>query len=433
MVPSQSRLVRQAGHRKIPMSSVDGDVCHRPGGDIGIYRLPSPSARLGRFRCGRTGTMSVYVAQRSEEGPAAMAVALAPSQSGRRQRRAGGWLQMGALKERQQIGGLIRLAAVAAVGCSVVLPLLELARIVAGWTPSPGRATLVLVATACYLPLYVQHVWYAARGSRPAGAGWTLLAMAVVILGALPFIGTSWLISLHSLAVSVLIIVSLPWSLLAAASLVAATVPLAAAFDDPHYWTAFYTVSVVWRGAVVFVLVWLVGAARRLEHARLLLAEQALARERLRIDGELRCTLGAALEAIAASGGRASALAAGDAAALEDELRALAECSRRALAQARRTIRGYQRPSLRAELDSAAALLTAAGIQARVEVPRGELPQTVDDDARAALRAAVAALLREDGARRCSIVATRQDGRVRLELRAGGTGPATARVVAWTQ
>src|SRR5215472_13917620 len=278
-----------------------------------------------------------------------MAVALAPSQSGRRPWRAGGWLPMvGGLKEREQIGGLIRLAAVAAVGCSVVLPLLELARIAVGWTPRPGHVTLALVATACYLPLYVGHVWYAARGCRPPGAGWTLLGMAVVILGALPFIGTSWLTSLDSLAVSVLIIVGLPWSLLAVASLVAATAPLAAAFGDAD-WAAFYTVSVVWRGAVVFVLVWLVGAARRLEHARLLLAEQALARERLRIDGELRRTLGAALEAIAAGGRRASALTAGDAAVLEDELRALVEGSRRALAQARRMIRGYQRLSLRAE------------------------------------------------------------------------------------
>jgi two-component system, NarL family, sensor histidine kinase DesK len=340
---------------------------------------------------------------------------------------------VGWVKRRQRIGGLIWLAAVAAVGCSIVLPLLELARIIVGWAPSPGHATLALVATACYLPLYVRHVWHAARGSRPAAAGWTLLAMAVVILGALPFIGTSWLTSLHSLAVSVLIIMGLPWSMLAAASLIAATAPLAIALGNPQ-WAAGCTVSVVWQGAVVFVLVWLVGAARRLEHARLLLAEQALARERLRIDGELRRTLGAALEAIAARGQRASALAlSGDGAMLEGELRALAEGSRRALAQARRTIRGYQRPSLRAELDSAAALLTAAGISTRLEVPRGELPETVDGDARAALRAAVAALLREDGARRCLIVITREDGRVRLELRAGGTGPAATRVVAWTR
>jgi signal transduction histidine kinase len=121
-----------------------------------------------------------------------------------------------------------------------------------------------------------------------------------------------------------------------------------------------------------------------------------------------------------------------DRAALEDELRALVEGSRRALAQARRTIRGYQRPSLRAELDTAAALLTAAGISTRLELPRGELPETVDAAPRAALRTAVARLLRDDAAQRCSIMVTRQNGRVTLELRAGGTGPGTTQVVAWT-
>src|SRR5262249_45214641 len=140
-----------------------------------------------------------------------MAVALAPSRSEGRPRRAGGWLPMvGRLSEREQVGGFIRLAPAAAVGCSLVPPLLALAPIAAGWPPSPGHAPLALVATACYLPLYVRHVWYAARGSRPAGAGWTLLAMAVVILGALPLIGTSWLISLHSLAVFVLILARPP-------------------------------------------------------------------------------------------------------------------------------------------------------------------------------------------------------------------------------
>jgi signal transduction histidine kinase len=334
----------------------------------------------------------------------------------------------GRLKERQQVGGFVRLATAGAVGCSIVLPLLELARIVAGSSPSPGHAAQALVATACYLPLHVRHVWYAARGSRPAGAGWTLTAMAVVVLGALPVVGTSWLASLHALAVSVLIVVRPPWSLLAVASLVAATAPLAVAFGDPR-WAAFYTVSVVWRGAAVFVLVWLVGATRRLEQAQLLLAEQALARERLRIDGELRRTLGAALEAIAARGRRASLLAAEDGATLEEELRALVQGSREALAQARRTIRGYQQPSLRAELHSATALLTAAGIKTRLELPRGELPDTVDAAPRAALRAAVARLLRNNAARHCSIVVTRQDGRVRLELRADGIGPAMAPVV----
>jgi two-component system, NarL family, sensor histidine kinase DesK len=359
-----------------------------------------------------------------------MAVALAPSLADRRPRRAEGWLQVvGRVKERRQADRFIWLATAGAVACSIVLPLLELARIVTGRTPSPGHAPLAVAATAGYLPLHVRHVWHATRGSRPAGAGWTLTAMAVVILGALPVIGTSWLTSLHSLAVSVLIVVRPPWSLLAVAALVAAPTPLAIAFGDAQ-WAAFYTVSVVWRGAALFVLVWLVGATRRLQEARVLLAEEALARERLRIDGELRRTLGAALEAIVARGRWASELAGRDAATLDDELRALVDGSRRALAQARRTIRGYQQLSLRAELDSAAALLTAAGIQTRLELPRGELPETVGAAPRAALRAAVARLLRDDATRHCSIVVTRRGGRVQLELRSDGTGPTTQVAVA---
>jgi hypothetical protein len=113
----------------------------------------------------------------------------------------------------------------------------------------------------------------------------------------------------------------------------------------------------------------------------------------------------------------------------EDELRVLAERSRLALAEARRMIRGYQQRSLRAELDSAVALLAAAGIQTRLVLPDGELPETVDAGPRATLRAAVARLLHDGAARDCWIVVTRQDGRVRLELRANGGDQAPTRVV----
>jgi two-component system sensor histidine kinase DesK len=232
-------------------------------------------------------------------------------------------------------------------------------------------------------------------------------------------IGTSWLTTLHSLAVSALIVLRPPWSLAAVAVLVAAPWPLAAAFGDPG-WGGFYTISVLWRGAALFVLVWLVGATRRLQDARLELAEQAIARERLRIDEELRRTLGAALEAIAVRGERAAALAARDAPTLQDELQALVEGSRRALAEARRMVGGYQRHSLRAELDTAATLLAAAGVETRLLLPDGELPETVDAAPRAALRTALARLLRDDATRRCSIVVLRRDGRVELELRADG-------------
>lgn len=157
-----------------------------------------------------------------------MAVALASPLIGRLPWRIASWSwARTGLTEGRQSDGLVGLAAAGAVACSVVLPLLELARIATGRTPGPGHAVPALVATACYLPLYVRHVWHATRGTRPAGAGWTLLAMAVVIIGALPVIGTSWLTSLHALAVAALIVLRPPWSLLAVAGLLAAPAPLA--------------------------------------------------------------------------------------------------------------------------------------------------------------------------------------------------------------
>ena len=121
-----------------------------------------------------------------------MAIARTSSLTARLPWRTASWSRARAwarLTEGRQSDGLVGLAAAGAVACSIVLPLLELARIATEQTPGPGHAVPALVATACYLPLYVRHVRHATRGTRPAGAGWTLLAMAVVILGVLPSSG----------------------------------------------------------------------------------------------------------------------------------------------------------------------------------------------------------------------------------------------------
>jgi two-component system sensor histidine kinase DesK len=333
------------------------------------------------------------------------------------------------LQASQRSNRLILLATLGAMACSIGFPVLELVRVAIDWAPSPssGHALQALVATACYLPLYVRLVWHAARGSRPPHAGWTVTVIAVVIVGAVPVVGTVWLPSLHALAVSVLIVVRPPWSLAVVAVLAAATAPLAIALGDPE-WAPYLAATVVWRGGAVFVLVWLVGATRRLQAAREALAEEAVARERLRMDRELRSTLGAALEAIAAKGQQAAALAVQDPTLAEGELEGLVEGSRRTLADARRLVNGYQQPSLRAELESATILLTAAGIHTRVVLAAGELPERLEAAPRAALRAAVARLLRDDAARHCAITVTSEGRRVRLELRSDGAGPAATEV-----
>jgi hypothetical protein len=92
-------------------------------------------------------------------------------------------------------------------------------------------------------------------------------------------------------------------------------------------------------------------------------------------------------------------------------------------------VRSYQQVSLRAELDTAVALLSAVGIETRLSLPHGDLP---DDSAlRAALRTALVRLLRADPPpRNCLIMVTREGGRTRLELRIDHGSPDTCEVVA---
>ena len=312
---------------------------------------------------------------------------------------------------------------------SVAYPTIVLVGRAVSPPPQGGKLLLALAATACYLPLYVRHVVYGVRAVRPAGARWTLGAMAVVIVGALPITWVGWLLNLDALAVSVLLLVRRRWSLVIFAGLVAAPIPLAIALGAPKY-GPYYAYGVALRSMTQFVVIWLLGAIRQLEADRLALAEEAVIRERLRIDGELQQTLGVALEAIADQAEQASALVGRSPATAAAELRALVDRSRRTLAEARRLVRGYQQVSLRAELHTAATLLTAAGIKTRVVLPSGDLPDTAEAALRSALRSATARLLRDDTTRSCVITVARQDGRVRLELHSEQTGAAVTELTA---
>jgi two-component system sensor histidine kinase DesK len=328
------------------------------------------------------------------------------------------------LRKPETSSRFVRLATAGAVGFSVLLPLIELGRI-AAYPTAVGPIVPAVIATACYLPLHLRHVLYALRGARPVGAGWTLVAMGVVIIGATPLVGVGWLFMFAPLAVSVLIVVRLPWSMLLCVGLAAAMAPLALALGEPGWSATYFPIAVAWRGATLFVLVWLVAAARQLQAARLALTDEAVFRERLRIEGELQATVADALAKIAAQGERASEKAGQASASAQDELQVLVEGSRHTLAEARRISRGYQRGSLRTELDAAVTLLGAAGIETWLVLPTGGLSETVDESMRSTLRAATARLLNDDTVRHCTIAVTREAGQLRLEVRCQGRGRET--------
>jgi hypothetical protein len=315
-----------------------------------------------------------------------------------------------------------RLATPAALAYGSVFPLVQLA-LVARYPGGDGDVGWALLATAGYLPLHLHHVHRAVRG-RPPARPWTLVALAAVVTAAVPAAGTHWLPVYAVVAVSAMLVLPWPWSLVVAAGVTLGQAPLALAIDSPVPSAAsYYVFSVWWRASALFVPLWLLGSVRQLEAARRALAEDAVVRERLRVDREVRATVGTALASIAARGELvASRLAGGDGGPPAADVRALSEDSRRALAETRRLVNGYRRPSLAAELETAATLLAAAGVDARVELPGAGLPPDAGSAVRAALRDATAAVLRDETAASCVIAVGYEGGQVRLDVRTGPVG-----------
>lgn len=298
---------------------------------------------------------------------------------------------------------------------------------------APIAATLVIVAVqwaftfmtavdplvpvlllAGFLPPHLHHLWAAAHSRRPMAGGWTLAAMALIYVVGVVVVGPQWYLTGAQLLASVLIVLRPPWSVLAAAVIVVAAVWLYVVFERAGT-PGWFTIALVDRAGATLVLAWFAGALHQLRAARADLAAQAVVRERLRIDDELTGTVGAELRAIASG---ATALRHADPVTAERELRALVDGSRRTLAAARRMIRAYQRVPLRAELDTAVALLEAAGIPTTLTLPKGEL---TSDELTGALRSAVDRLLHDDTLRTAAITVTRDVDRLRLTVAANGT------------
>lgn len=305
-----------------------------------------------------------------------------------------------------------RLATAAAIGLSVLLPAIELAR--TALAPAAyGNPLIALIATACILPLHLRHVVYGLRGERPPAAALTLPALAAVNVVAAVTVGIGWLLNFALLAVSVLIVVSWPW----APALAAVVAGSAAAFagNDPLLPWPFVALSVVWRTVTMYVPVRLVAAVGQLDGARRDLRDRAVVRERLRIEGELLRRLGGALQGIVHSATRAGVAVGADLAVAATELQTLVGRSRHALADARRLIVEFRETSVGGELDAAVALLAAAGVESHVVVQDGLALDEVDARSRAVVRAAVVRALRDESLTRCSIEMSRDDlGELRM-------------------
>lgn len=286
-----------------------------------------------------------------------------------------------------------------------------------------GPTLLTLALMACYMPMVGYLTWSAAHLRRPRAGGWMLAATAAVIAIGVVLVGNEWQMTLAHVLVSALIVLPRRWAVPAGCLVLAA----AGAVDllvDPTPNPLWIMLVVGQRAGAVLVPTWFVATLRRLRATRESLADQAVLRERIRIDRELTDTVGDSLTTIAERGAAAAALAGPDPERAHRELTALVDGSRRALAEARRLIRAYQRVPLRTELETAVTLLSAAGVSARLELPDDGVPQYADPELREALRAAVDRLLHEQTTGGYVIALERTGGAPYLTVTASAATPA---------
>jgi len=321
---------------------------------------------------------------------------------------------------------LTRLASLGALGTAVAVPLVTALTFVCA-LPLTVHWPEAVVATGLYLPLHVRHVVSGLRGEQPRALRWTLLAMAVVIVGFTPLLGAFWLYAYSALAASLLVTTRTRTSL-PLLTVILVAVGIWGAHVTPLVGRAEYIylpAAVLERAMMVFVPVWLVGALRRVHAARSALADEAVATERRHVDDELEKTVGTALEQIARRARRSLAAMSNRDQVADDELRALTEGSRHALAVARRVIRRYQLIPSFVELENAVSLLRAAGVDASVELPQRELPSALEDATRSSLRDLVADLLHEQPTGPVVLQVTDDNGHCAVSVR---RQPSTERV-----
>lgn len=273
------------------------------------------------------------------------------------------------------------------------------------------------VGTLAYLPMYLPLVRAAGRGGRHPHSVALVAGVALVYGAGLPLLGQPWVHTMLALATAVLLGLPSPWSWSVFAVLVLAVTPaLATTLGLAPLWP----MLMASKALAIGIMVRLVGSLRRLAEARAELVTAAVGQERLRVEAQLARAVGADLADIVRrarrlSGGLSGGLSPAPSAARDIDQ--LTSVSRHSLATARHIVHGYRGASVRNELEMAAGLLRAAGVDVElVEAGIDALPADLGPEARDRLHDDLARVLHDPGARRCTLGAEIREGRIRVNL-----------------
>jgi two-component system sensor histidine kinase DesK len=274
--------------------------------------------------------------------------------------------------------------------------------------------------------LQLRHSLAAARGERPRA--WPLTFTAILGLAYVPFWWWStydWalLIQWFVIASAAMLLprrpaVPLVATLLIATPVVQGLYEHGLGFSWPKTLTlmCYYLAIMVMGSTALYGSARLVGILDDLFAARTEIAEQALATERFRVSRDLHDLLGQSLSAVSLKGDLAMRLLPSDPGAAQREIEDLTSVARSALRDMRAVTRDEHDVSLVMEIDSAAAVLDAAGVHTQVAVELPGLPPALDAVLAWAVREGATNVMRHSEATTCSITGIRRAGLVRLEI-----------------
>ena len=296
-------------------------------------------------------------------------------------------------------------------------------------SPIPSHGAAVGISLVCVVVVFTLQVFI----SSPGASRWPTWRRAVMLLVQgmvtyLPLVvlGQAWGGMAGFFAGSVLLLVPgwAAWALFTAVT--ASMLAAGELWGLGSYGVAYVTVATLDIGLVVFGLSRLSQVVRYAHATRAQLAQLAVIGERMRFARDLHDLLGYSLSAITLKAELTRRLVASNPAQARDELAEVLDIARQALADVRLVARGYRNISLAKEGSSVASLLSAAGIDARVEITCGALDEKVDTVLATVLREAVTNMLRHSTAQTCIIEADQVGEMIRLRVANDGVPPPEA-------
>jgi two-component system, NarL family, sensor histidine kinase DesK len=302
---------------------------------------------------------------------------------------------------------------------------------ITGFEGDAGDPAIAVVAALGIGALQLRHSFAATRGERPRGWPWTLLGLTVLVYLPMGWHGMDWApMQYFVIASAAMLLRGWPAGVAVAAPLLATAAGVVGEAPVGGESVAQGTLAVVyWTVGLVTGAVALYGSARlvrvldELQATQTELAELAVGQERLRVSRDLHDLLGHSLSAVSLKGDLAIRLLRSDPPAARAQIEGLTGVARDALRDMRAVTRDEHAMALRTEIEGAAALLAAAGIDARIALDLPDLPPPVEKVLAWAVREGITNVLRHSQASTCSVTAARRDGMVRLEIVNDGARP----------